>query len=246
MSEPTLYLRLVPEDVAPLILISGDPARVQRTAGLLDDARMIGVNREFAVATGSHKGVPVTVVSGGIGAPSTAIALHELAQVGAKAVVRIGTMMGVEAQMGQVVLSTGAARFEGTSASYLPLAYPAIPDWALVHALADAGQAAALDVRTGLTATYDAFYPHMAPALIGTGTLDVTGLRRAGVLSLDMETSLVFVLAQTLHLAAAAMCAVTVQAQPHRHLDPDVRADVDRRLVIAALDGLVAWGRAQL
>jgi uridine phosphorylase len=244
MSEPTLYLRLVPEDVAPLILISGDPARVQRTADLLDDARMIGVNREFAVATGSHCGTPVTVVSGGIGAPSTAIALHELALVGAKAVVRIGTMMGVEAQMGQVVLSTGAARFEGTSPTYLPLAYPAIPDWPLVHALESAGRAADLDVRTGLTATFDAFYPHMAPELIGQGALDVHDLKDAGVLSLDMETSLVFVLGQTLRLAAAAMCAVTVQAQPHLHLDPDVRADVDRRMVIAALDGLVAWGKA--
>lgn len=246
MTGPTLYLRCQPEDVAPLVLLTGDPARVQRTADLLDDARLIGVNREFAVASGAHCGVPVTVVSGGIGAPSTAIALHELAQAGAKAVVRVGTMMGVEAQMGQVVLSTGAARFEGTSPTYLPLAYPAIPDWDLVQSLAEAGRAAALDLRMGPTATYDAFYPDMAPDLIGAGPLDLAELRRAGILSLDMETSLVFVLGGVLRLAVAAFCAVTVQAQPHLHLDPSPRADLDQRLVQAALDGLAAWGKAHL
>lgn len=246
MTEPTLYLRCQPEDVAPLVLLSGDPARVQRMADLLDDARLISVNREFTVATGSYCGTPVTVASGGIGAPSTAIALHELAQLGARAVVRVGTMMGVEAQMGQVVLSTGAARFEGTSSAYLPLAYPAVPDWGLTHALADAATGTDLDARLGPTATYDAFYPHMAPELIDAGALDLAELRRAGVLSLDMETSLVFVLGGVLRLAVGVMCAVTVQAQPHAHLDPDVRAALDGRMVRAALEGLAAWGRAHL
>lgn len=246
MSEPSLYLRCRPGDIAPLVLISGDPSRVQRTAEWLDSARLIGVNREFAVATGQHQGLPVTIASGGIGAPSTAIALHELAQLGARAIVRIGTMMGVEAQLGQIVLSTGAARFEGTSASYLPLAYPAIPDWDLVHALAQAGTEAGLNARMGLTATYDAFYPHMAPELVGAGSLDLSELRRAGVLSLDMETSLVFVLSRMLGVASAVMCAVTVQAEPHAHLDPDNRAEIDQRMVQAALDGLTAWAATHL
>ena len=242
MIEETLYLRCKPGDVAPLVLISGDPARVDRVADQLENARHISRNREFAVATGAHQGVPVTVASGGIGAPSTAIAIQELAGLGAKAVVRIGTMMGVHAPLSSVVLPTGAARYEGTSASYLPPAYPAIPEWGLVHALAGAGRRHDLDVRLGLTATYDAFYPDMAPSLIGQGALDLAIPRRAGVLSLDMETSLVFALGTVLGFAAAAMCLITVQAEPHTHLDPAIRADLDGRLVRAALDGMVAYG----
>lgn len=242
MTDETLYLKCKPGDVAPLVLLSGDPARVDRVAERLADVRRVSANREFTVATGTYRGVAVTVASGGIGAPSTAIAIHELSQRGARAIVRIGTMMGVGAPLQSVVLATGAARFEGTSARYLPLEYPAIPDWRLVQALLAAGRAGDLDVRLGLTATYDAFYPDMAPSLVGEGTLDLAVLRRAGVLSLDMETSLVFVLGAALGLAAAAMCLVTVQAEPHRHLDAAVRAALDGRLVGAALDGLVSFG----
>jgi len=242
VEDKTLYLRCQPGDVAPLVLISGDPARVDRSVELLSDARIVGRNREFAVATGMHNGAPVSVISGGIGAPSTAIALHELAELGVRAVVRIGTMMGVHAPLGSVVLSTGAARFEGTSSRYLPLEYPAIPDWRLVSLLADVGRAAALNVHLGLTATYDAFYPDMAPSLLGEGTLKLDLPRSAGVLSLDMETSLVFTLGLALGFAAAAMCLITVEADPYSHLDTDTRTQLDNRMVLAALDGLVRFG----
>jgi uridine phosphorylase len=242
MTDETLYLKCRHGDIAPLVLLSGDPARVERAAELVQDVRHIRSNREYSVATGAHRGVLISMVSGGIGAPSTAIAIQELAQLGARVVVRVGTNMGVQAPLRSVVLSTGAARFEGTSNSYLPLAYPAIPDYALVQALAESGRRYDLDLRLGLTATYDAFYPDMAPSLAGQGTLDLKLPRRAGVLSMDMETSLVFTMGMALGLAVAAMCLVTVQAEPHTHLDHDVRADLELCLVQAALDGLAAFG----
>jgi uridine phosphorylase len=241
MTDETLYLRCKPGDVAPLVLLSGDPARVERIAVMLENPYEISRNREFGVVTGSYRGTPVSAVSGGIGAPSTAIAMQELAMLGVRAIVRIGTMMGVHAPLQSVVLSLGAARFEGTSAYYLPQPYPAIPDWALVHVLDRAGRQHALDVRLGLTATYDAFYPEMAPSLAGRGKLDLSVSRRAGVLSMDMETSLIFVMGTLLQLATAAMCLVTVQAEPLVHLDAQVRSELDDRMVHAALDGLIAF-----
>lgn len=243
MSDQTLYLKCGPGDIAARVLLSGDPARVDRAAALLGDVRHVGHNREFSVATGTFRGTPVSIVSGGIGAPSTAIAIEELVQVGAKAIVRVGTMMGIGtgAPLGTVVLSTGAVRGEGTSQRYLPAHYPAIPDWTLVQALRNAAQAAGLDTRLGMTATYDAFYPDMAPSLIGAGELELAEARRANVLAMDMESSLVFVLGALRGIATAAMCLITVQAEPHRHLDPPVRADGDRRLIEAALTGLAAF-----
>lgn len=254
MSEQTLYLKAKVGDVAPRVLLSGDPARVERAADLLSAVRIISRNREFSVLTGTHNGQAVSVVSGGIGAPSTAIALEELAQLGVKAVVRIGTMMSLgqppaheavpapdAVPLGTVVLSTGAVRHEGTSVHYLPMNYPAVPDWGLVRHLENAALAAGLETRLGLTATYDAFYPDMAPSLIGAGALDLSELWRAGVLTMDMETSLVFVLSRLRGMAAAAMCLVTVQAEPHLHLDTDLRAESDRQLVHAALSGLTAY-----
>jgi uridine phosphorylase len=241
MVKETLYLKCRPGDVAPLVLLSGDPARVDRISTLLDDPRMISRSREYSVLTGRYQGIPVSAISGGIGAPSTAIVMEELVLLGARAVVRIGTMMGVGAPLGSVVLSLGAARFEGTSAHYLPLPYPAIPDWSLVHALAEAGRQQTLDIRMGLTATFDAFYPDMAPTVVGRSALDLAPLQQAGVLSMDMETSLIFTMGAVFRIAAAAMCLVTVQAEPHTHLEPAARSELDDRMIRAALAGIVAF-----
>ncbi len=124
MNGESLYLRCKPGDVAPLVLLTGDPSRVARLAELMDDADEIANNREYVVATGSYRNTPVSVVSAGIGAPSTAIAIHELAQLGVHAIVRVGTMMGIHAPLESVVIPTGSARFEGTlvalSAARLP------------------------------------------------------------------------------------------------------------------------------
>jgi uridine phosphorylase len=239
----TLYLRATPEAVAPLVLLTGDPARVDRIDARLDGARIVSRNREYTLATGRYQDTPISALSAGIGAPSTAIALEELAGVGARAVVRVGTMMGVEAAMGSAVLATGAARFEGTSAAYLPLPCPAVPDWALARSVLAAATAAGLDVRTGISATYDAFYPAMAPTLVGGQPLDLAPLRAAGVLALDMETALVYIAGARLRLAVVALCLVTVRAEPFAQLAPNARAAGEDRLVGAALDGLVAFDR---
>lgn len=239
-----LYLRCRPGEVAPLALLTGDPARVDRVVEVLDRARVVSRNREFVVATGEHKGRPISAVSAGIGAPSTAIALEELTRLGLRAVVRVGTMMGIHAPLGSAVISTGAARFEGTSGAYLPLAYPAIPDWGLAQSLLAAGHAHQLDVRLGLTITHDAFYPAMAPSLVGRGRLDLEIPRRAGALALDMESSLVCVLGMTLGFAAAVMCLVTVEAEPFVTLASDQRAALEGQLISAVLDGLVAFDAA--
>ena len=244
MTEKTLYLKCAPGQVGELVLLTGDPARVDRAARQLEDAQLIARNREFVTFSGRHGGRSVSVVSSGIGAPSAAIALEELSQLGVKAIVRVGTMMGIGAPLGTYVIASGAARFEGTSSAYLPLQYPALPNWALTSALERAGRARGLAVQVGLTATYDAFYPKMAPALVGRGLPDIDQLQQAGVLALDMETALVFVVGARLNVATASMCLVTNEADPFAVLDADKQANGEAALFGAVLDGLAAWSEA--
>jgi uridine phosphorylase len=228
------------------VLLSGDPARVDRIALQLENARQIVRSREFAVATGHHRGQTISAVSAGIGAPSTAIALEELATLGVHTVVRVGTMMGVGAPLGTIVIPTGAARFEGTSRRYLPLEYPALPDWSLTHTLANAATDAGLPVRLGPTATFDAFYPDMAPSLVQRADLDLSTVQRTGILSFDMETSLVFTVGAVLGLATATVCLVTVMAaDPTSFLDAKMRASLEDKMVAVVLDGLVAYAQTQ-
>lgn len=85
------HIRCRRGDVAEYVLIPGDPQRAERIAQRLTDARLISVNREYTVFTGTYEGVPVSVCSTGIGGPSTAIAMEELTRVGASTFIRVGS-----------------------------------------------------------------------------------------------------------------------------------------------------------
>jgi uridine phosphorylase len=78
-------------DVTPYVLLPGDPMRVTRVAGFLDQWEEIAFNREYRSVKGLYKGIPVTVVSTGIGGPSMVIALEELISCGGKYFIRIGS-----------------------------------------------------------------------------------------------------------------------------------------------------------
>lgn len=239
----TLYLKCAPGDIGARILLSGDPGRVDRIAGHLENARNVAKNREFHLVTGTYNGKEVSAVSAGIGAPSTAIALEELKQVGARAVVRVGTMMGRDRAIGEIFIPTGAVRYDGTSPRYLPVEVPAVPDWHLVQALYDSAHTGDIPTRLGLCASFDAFYPDMAPSLTGDGPASREEvLDAAGVTSLDMESSLLFVAGRKLDLAVATFCLITVRAgTPPEFLPEDARAKAEQHLIKAALSGMVTY-----
>jgi uridine phosphorylase len=243
MSSPTLYLRALPQTTGELILLCGDPARVDFFTRAFPEFEFVSQNREFSMATGTYQGKSISIVSAGIGGPSTAIALEELKQTGARAVVRIGTMMGLTAPMGSVVIPSGAVCEEGTSRCYLPASYPAVPDWELQHTLIASAQRQGLDVCVGLSVTFDGFYTHLSPDLVGRAqTQDWEAFTRCNVLAADMETSLIFNAGRALGLPTASICLVTVRAGERTlFLDAETRTAKERLLLSAALDGLIAF-----
>ena len=245
MSTPTLYLRAVPETTGDLILLCGDPARVEFFTKVFPQFQFVSQNREYSIATGTYQDQRVSIVSAGIGGPSTAIALEELKQTGARAVVRVGTMMGLAATMGSVVIPSGAVCEEGTSRCYLPLSYPAVPDWNLQQALIVSARQQGLEVCVGLSVTFENFYTHLSPDLVGrTQSQDWDTFTRHNVLAADMETSLIFNAGRALGIPAASICLVTVHAgQRTLFLDAETRTAKERLLISAALDGLIAFGK---
>ena len=122
------HIRCRRGDVAEYVLIPGDPQRAERIAQRLTDARLISVNREYTVFTGTYEGVPVSVCSTGIGGPSTAIAMEELTRVGASTFIRVGSCGarrdGIE--IGEPVIVNAAVRAGGTASAYLPDIFPAL------------------------------------------------------------------------------------------------------------------------
>jgi len=225
-------------EVGESVLLTGSPERVERIASFLENGKAIAHNREFYTVTGQYGGHRLSAVSSGIGSSSAAIAIEELVQLGVKAIVRVGTTMGVSVPMGSYVIATGAARFEGTSKYYLDEAYPAVPDWALAQTLLSSGRDHGLDMRLGITATYDAFYPSMAAGLAGHELAHAEDLEQAQIVAVDMETALLYIMGIRLRFAAASICLVTNNFAPFAMLNAEARSTGEDLLIQTVLDSL--------
>ena len=103
------HVQLEEGDVGRYVILTGDPKRCQKIAEHFEDALPVADSREFTTNTGYLEGEKVSVTSTGIGGPSAAIALEELANVGADTFIRVGTSGGMqlEVKSGDLVIATG-------------------------------------------------------------------------------------------------------------------------------------------
>jgi len=191
-----------PGDVTDLALVPGDPGRVDRIAAICDDHELVAENREYRVVNATYDGRELTLCSTGIGCPSAAIAVEELANVGVETFLRVGTTGALQRgiEIGDMVVATGAAKDEGTTGRYESDTYPAVPDYEVVSALVDAAEANDEAVHVGPIASDDAFYAETDEY--------VTDWEDAGLLAVEMEAAAIFTLARRKGLRAGAICTV--------------------------------------
>ncbi|SDD05104.1 nucleoside phosphorylase [Natrinema hispanicum] len=189
-------------ELTDIALIPGDPGRVDRIADHCDEAETIAQNREYKVVNATYEGRELTICSTGIGCPSAAIAIEELANVGVETFLRVGTTGALQSdiEIGDMIVATGAAKNEGTTKRYEAVEYPAVPDYDALSALVDAAEANDEDVHVGPVTSDDAFYAE-------TGDT-VDDWEDAGLLAVEMEAAAVFSLARRKGLRAGAICTV--------------------------------------
>jgi uridine phosphorylase len=201
------HVGVAPGEVSEIVLMPGDPFRVQLIADRLDDAEEIAHRREYRTVNGTYKGRRITACSSGMGCPSTAIGVEELARAGARVFIRVGSTAALQPHLalGDLVVSEGTFRNDGTSAAYVPAGYPAVPDLPLTLGLLDVarefGAERGFGVHAGLNASDDAFYAE-TPEWIAK-------LSSYGLLNVEMESSAMFVVARQRGLRAAMICAVS-------------------------------------
>ena len=194
------HIQCGPGDVGGYCVLPGDPGRCRSIAQRLEGAVHVRTNREFETWTGSLLGEKVSVVSTGIGGPSAAIAMEELANLGTHTFVRVGTCGGIrlDVRSGDVVVATGAVRMEGTSREYAPIEYPAVPDFQVAGALVRACQALGKPWHAGVVQCKDSFYGQHDPARMPvSGELEAKweAWKRLGVLASEMESAALFTVA---------------------------------------------------
>jgi uridine phosphorylase len=209
------HLEVSDDDVAAAVLLPGNPERVSKVTDAWDDATVVAEHREYRTATGAYDGTPISVTSTGIGSPSAAIAVEELARVGANTLIRVGSCGAIqpEIDVGDLIITSGAVRQESTSSEYVRDDYPAVADHAVVAALAAAAERLGYDYHVGLTASTDSFYAGQSRegfrGFRGRDSeADIEELVEAGVLNFEMEASAILTLAGIYGLRAGAVCTV--------------------------------------
>ena len=251
---------LTPGETAGHVFLCGDPARIDRIAARWDDSREVARVREYRVVSGSKDGLALTVASTGIGAPSTAVLLEELVKLGGHTFLRIGNSGGLapDLELGDLVVTTGAVRDDGTSRSYVLPEYPAVADHALVAALLAAAERRGARCRAGITWSLDAFYARNA--VLGTDGLlrsmsvggywtrghaeRIEDMRSARVLNCEMESGVLLTLAGLFGVRAGCICVVSDRTPWPGPAEIDLDRNMDTCIDIAT-DAMLAVGRAE-
>ena len=179
-----------------------------------------------------------------MGCPSTAIAVEELARVGVTSFIRVGSSAALQPGIkpGDLIVSEGAFRNDGTTDMYVPKGYPAVPDTELTLALVRAagvhGPKHGLGVHHGLNVSDDAFYAESQEW--------TQGMTKIGLLNVEMEASALYVVARQRGLQAGMICATSsnlvsgtsvYDEEAHRRLTVGWGASIE-----AALDAIVELG----
>ncbi len=229
--EKLYHIQLDDSHGARYAILPGDPGRVEKIAALLEQPRLLGVNREYTTWIGDLEGEPVIFMSTGMGGPSTAIGVEELFMTGVRNFVRVGTCggMNLEVMGGDLVIATGAIRMEGTSREYLPLEFPAVADFELTGCLVKAARAGGYRCHTGVVQCKDSFYGQHSPDRMPVGyelKNKWQAWLKGGALASEMESAALYIVCQT--LGAKAACILnTIWNQERRSQGLDDAEDHD-------------------
>lgn len=241
------HIKVNADMIGKYVIMPGDPKRCALIAKYLDDAKLVADSREFVTYTGYLDGEKVSVTSTGIGGPSAAIALQELAHCGAHTFVRIGTCGGMQTDVigGDVVVATGAVRMEGTSREYAPIEYPAIADLDVVNALVTVAKDMNISVHTGVVQSKDSFYGQHSPLSMPVGyelENKWEAWKRMGCKASEMESAALFIVGSYLRVrVGACFLVVANQEREAQGLEnPEVHdTDMAIRVAVEAIRMLI-------
>ena len=233
------HINLKEGDVGEYVILPGDPKRCVKIAQHFENPVLVGDNREYVTYTGYLDGEKVSVCSTGIGGPSAAIAMEELAKIGAKTFIRVGTCGGIDTNVkgGDIVIATGAIRAEGTSKEYAPIEFPAVANLEVTNALVSSAQKLGFEYHTGVVQCKDSFYGQHSPQTMPT-SYDLLNKweawKRLGCLASEMESAALFIVASYLKVRVGSVfLTVANQEREKLGLENPIVHDTDKAIKTA-------------
>lgn len=231
---------------AQFALLPGDPGRVPQIAQTppIRESREIAHKREYRSWLGRADGQPLLITSTGIGGPSASIAIDELAQLGVRTFLRVGTTGAIQPDIniGDVIITAGAVRLDGASTHYAPIEYPAVAHYTVINALVAAAEQLGIPFHVGVTASCDTFYPgqEREDSYSGYVPRRFQGItkewRALHVLNYEMESSTVLTLTGALGLRGGCVSGVVVNRTSQEQITAeDLKCGEENAIRVAAL-----------
>jgi DeoD family purine-nucleoside phosphorylase len=199
-----IHLRAEKGDYAATVLLVGDPDRSKQIAQMIEGVKVVNENRGLLGYTGTYKGKSISVQTTAMGCPSAAIVMEELIQLDVQRFIRIGTCggIGVDIKPLDFVAAVAAAPFDGTTRTYLAGA-PHAPyaTFGILKTAYDVAEEMGVRLRFTGIASVDVFYNPFGDY--------VQKLREKGLDVVEMETSLIYYLANRSKREAASFLLVS-------------------------------------
>ena len=233
---PTPHNSAMPGDIAPTVLMPGDPLRAQFIAeNYLASPRLVNNVRGVQGYTGTYKGVPVSVMASGMGMPSIGIYSYELYNFyGVENILRVGSAgaLSEKLQIRDIILGQGACTNSAWASQYgCRGTFAPIADFGLLRLAASLAEERGLRYQVGNLLSSDPFYDDDA------GSNDAW--RKLGVLGVEMEAAALYMNAARAGKKALAICTVSDHILTGEVTSAQERQTSFRQMMELALDTAV-------
>ena len=212
LTTPTPHISAKPGDFAKTVLLPGDPLRSKFIAeNFLEDPVLVNNVRGVQGYTGTYKGVRVSVMATGMGMPAMGIYSHELYNgYGVENIIRVGSAGAIQEhiKLYDLVIAQGACTDSNFASQFhLPGTFAPIADFELLTAAVDAVKEAGARYHVGNVNSSDVFYGDHT--MVPEGLDSLYGLKKMGVMALEMEAAALYMNAARYGKRALCICTVS-------------------------------------
>ena len=239
VNEKPIHINAEVGEIAPLVIMPGDPLRAKRVAEkLLTDAKEVTNIRNMLGYTGYYKGIRVTVMAHGMGMPSLGIYLYELIHFyNVKKVIRVGScgVLDPSIKIPDIILADSAYTISNFALSYSNekrnIEYPSKE---LNKIIEDTSEELNIHIHTGTILTTDVFGPYVNRQNILDKIPD-----NIHVIGEEMETFALLHLARKYKIEASALITCVDSEFVNYILTPEERQNCLDEMLTLALESII-------
>lgn len=230
------HIGAAPDQIAPYVLMPGDPYRARWIAEtFLEDPVLYNDVRGMLGFTGTYRGVRVSAQGSGMGQPSLGIYAHELfAEYDTQAIIRVGTCGGLseKVKVRDVILGVAASTDSAMNRPrFGDVTFAPAADFELMRIAADVAEERLLPMVAGGLFSSDQFY--------NPNSTIASTLARYGVLGVEMEAAALYTLAAQFSRRALAVCTVSDHLLTGEETSSQERQETFEDMIVMALETIV-------